>query len=140
CFTLAATHADAQTLSIQGDRFAVDGVPKFLTFISYYGGMGAPDVAADFRFMRSRGFDGIRLWPNLSTGPQLPNGDGSLRPDVLSRLLFILDRARDERITVDGTFTAAHVGGMTAPGARSGTAARAGAAKPYRPGLTVLAT
>jgi hypothetical protein len=131
-FTLAAAAADAQTLSIQGDRFAVDGVPKFLTFMSYYGGMGAPDVAADFKFMRSRGFDGIRLWPNLFTGPQLPNADGSLKADVLSRLLFILDRARDERIIVDVTFTAEHIPGMTAAGLRNEILATAAALLPYR--------
>ena len=131
-FTLATAHADAQTLSIQGNSFAVDGVPKFLTFISYYGGMGAPDVAADFRFMRARGFDGIRLWPNLFTGPQLANADGSLKPEVLSRLLFILDRARDQRIIVDVTFTAEHIGGMTAAGARNEILATTAALRPYR--------
>ena len=88
---LCATAAQAQKLTIQGDRFAIDGTPKFLTFITYFGGMGAPNIIADLHLIRSLGFDGIRIWPNLDTGPQLMNGDGSLRPDELKRLLFILD-------------------------------------------------
>ena len=51
---------------------------------------------------------------------------------MLSRLLFILDRARDERIIVDVTFTAEHIGGMTASGARNEIVATAAALKPYR--------
>src|SRR5438093_12929532 len=110
--SLFATHARAQSLSIQGDRFAVDGVAKFLTFLSYYGAVGAPNVTADLHLIRSLGFDGVRDWPNLDTGPQLMNSDGTLRPDQLSRLLFILDRARDEHLVVDVTFTAEHVPGL----------------------------
>src|ERR1700752_2379361 len=97
--------AGAQTLSIQGDRFAVDGTPRFLTFISYFGAMGAGNVTADLQLIRAKGFDGIRIWPLLFTGPQMFGSDGRLRPDALTRLLFILDRARDERLIVDVSFT-----------------------------------
>ena len=45
CFATAA-RAPAQSLSAQGDRFAIDGVPKFLTFISYFGAMNAANVPA----------------------------------------------------------------------------------------------
>ena len=51
-----AAPVQAQKLSIQGDRFAIDGTPRFLTFISYFGAMGAPNIPADFRFLRSMGF------------------------------------------------------------------------------------
>src|SRR5438445_1852539 len=88
-----AATAQAQKLSIQGDRFAVDGTPRFLTFITYFGAMGAPNTIADLHLIRSLGFDGIRIWPNLNTGPELINGDGTLRPDHLKLLLFILDQA-----------------------------------------------
>jgi len=101
---LGAIEAQAQKLSIQGDRFAVDGTPKFLTFITYFGAMGAPNTINDLHLIRSLGFDGIRIWPNLDTGPQLINGDGTLRQDELRRLLFILDQARLERLIVDVTF------------------------------------
>jgi len=112
-FMLAAT-GRAQTLTIQGDRFAIDGTPRFLVFVSYFGAMGADNVTADLRYIRSKGFDGIRIWPNFVTGPQLMRNDGTLNPDSLSRLLFILDRAREQRLVVDVSFTAEHVAGMDA--------------------------
>src|SRR2546423_9020559 len=102
---LVATLAQAQKLTVQGDRFAIDGTPKFLTFISYFGAMGAPNVIQDLHLLRTLGFDGARIWPNLDTGPQLMNGDGSLKPDGLDRLLTILNQARLERLVVDVTFT-----------------------------------
>src|ERR1700694_5683724 len=108
---LWATEAQAQKLSIQGDRFAIDGTPRFLTFISYFGAMGASNVVADLHLLHSLGFDGIRIWPNLDTGPQLMNGNGTLRPDELRRLLFILDQARLEHLIVDVTFTYEHISG-----------------------------
>src|ERR1700694_5121096 len=98
---LWATAAQAQKLSIQGDRFAVDGTPRFLTFITYFGAMGAPNTIADLHLIRSLGFDGIRIWPNLNTGPELMNGDGTLRPDELKLLRFILDQAALEHLVVD---------------------------------------
>src|SRR5438128_9166007 len=104
-FCFAAGQAEAQKLSVQGDRFAIDGTPRFLTFISFFGAMGAPNVIQDLHLLRSLGFDGVRIWPNLDTGPQLMNGDGSLRPDELARLRSILDQARLERLVVDVTFT-----------------------------------
>src|SRR6266849_6675506 len=116
--SLCAPQAQAQKLSIQGDRFAVDGTPKFLTFITYFGAMGAPNTINDLHLIRSLGFDGIRIWPNLDTGPQLMNGDGTLRPDELKRLLFVLDQARLERLIVDVTFTYEHISRMTPAAAR----------------------
>src|SRR5262249_53779349 len=117
---LASRDASAQKLSIQGDRFAVDGQPKFLVFISFFGAMGAPNIAQDLKFLRSAGFDGVRIWPNLDTGPQLMNGDGSLRPDELQHLKFILDRAREEGLIVDVSFTHEHISGMTIDTALTG--------------------
>ena len=128
---LAATQAQAQKLSIQGDRFAVDGTPKFLTFITYFGAMGAPNIINDLHLIRSLGFDGIRIWPNLDTGPQLMNGDGTLRPDELRRLLFILDQARLERLIVDVTFTYEHISRMTPATARVGIMAATNALRSY---------
>ena len=126
-----AAGAQAQTLSIQGDRFAVDGVPRFLTFISYFGAMGAGNVTADLRLIRNKGFDGIRIWPLLFTGPQVMRSDGTLRPDALDRLLFILDRARDERLIVDVSFTGEHIPGLGARQFRDGILATAAALRSY---------
>jgi hypothetical protein len=128
---LCGTEAQAQKLSVQGDRFVVDGTPKFLTFITYFGAMGDPNTIIDLHLIRSLGFDGIRIWPNLDTGPQLMNGDGSLRPDELKRLLFILDQARLEHLVVDVTFTYEHISGMTPATARVGIVAATSALRSY---------
>lgn len=127
----ARAGAQAQTLSIQGDRFAVDGVPRFLTFISYFGALGAGNVTADLRLIRNKGFDGVRIWPLLFTGPQLMRSDGTLRADALDRLLFILDRARDERLLVDVSFTGEHIPGLDARHFRDGILATAAALRSY---------
>lgn len=103
----------AQHLSVQGNRFAIDGNPQFLTFVSYFGAMSADDVTADLRFLRSKGFDGVRIWTNWRTGLQLMKPDGSLSDAGAARLRFILDRAREERFVVDLTFTAETVQGLT---------------------------
>ena len=128
---LCATRAGAQRLTIQGDRFAIDGTPTFLLFVSYFGAMGAPNVAADFHFLRAAGFNGVRIWPNIDTGPQLMNGDGSLRPAELSRLRYILDQARLEHLVVDVTFTYEHIAAMTPATARVGIAAATQALRSY---------
>src|SRR5258706_10016751 len=109
CMFGGAADARAQKLGIQGDRFTIDGTPKFLTFITFFGGMGAPNVIADLHVIKGLGFDGIRIWPNLDTGPQLMNGDGSLRLAELAHLLSILDQAKQERLVVDVTFTYEHI-------------------------------
>jgi hypothetical protein len=128
---LVSISSQAQTLSIQGDRFAVDGTPKFLTFVTYFGAMGAPHITNDLHAIKAFGFDGIRIWPNLDTGPQLMNGDGSLRPDELKRLLSILDTAKQERLIVDVTFTYEHIRGMTPATARTGIANATAALRAY---------
>jgi len=113
-FCWSAT-AHAQRLSIQGDRFAIDGTPRFVTFISYFAAMNAVNPTADLKYVKSKGFDGVRIWPNLNTGPvQLMKRDGSLSAEGLATLRFILDRARDERLVVDVSFTAEHIPGLDA--------------------------
>jgi hypothetical protein len=126
---LAAT-ASGQTLTVQGDRFAVDGTQRFLTFISYYGAMGAFDPAADLQYVKANGFDGVRIFPNWFNGPQLMRSDGSLDGGALGRLTYILDRARDQQLIVDVTFaceTVANLGvGAYKNGLVSATQALAG--------------
>jgi hypothetical protein len=119
-------------LSIQGDRFAIDDKPKFLVFISYFAAMNAVNITADLKYLRSKGFDGVRIWPNLNTGPvQLMRADGSLTADGLSTLRFILDRARDERLVVDVSFTAEHIRGLDAARFRDGILATTAELRDY---------
>jgi len=128
---LYAADARAQKLGIQGDRFTVDGAPKFLTFVTYFGGMGAPNVIADLHLMKTLGFDGFRIWPLLDTGPQILNGDGSLRAGEMTHFLSILDQAKQERLIVDVTFTHEHIAGLTPANTRVGLANVASAMRSY---------
>jgi hypothetical protein len=129
--SVVASDANAQRLSIQGDRFAVDGEPRFLVFMSMFGLMGAPNMAADLRTIKSHGFDGFRIWPNLDTGPQIFNSDGTVRAAALERLRSILDVARRERLVVDVTFTFEHTPGLTPARARQGIVAVTDALRSY---------
>src|SRR5262245_9032946 len=122
----------AQRLGIEDGRFTVDGEPRFLIFISYFGVMGAADVAADLDFLEASGFDGVRIWPNSPEGPQLMRGDASLDPDELSRLLKILDLARERQMIVDVTFTAEHVPELRADTYREAIARATEAMRDYR--------
>jgi hypothetical protein len=128
---LTSAHAYAQKLSVQGDRFAVDGTPRFLTFMTLFGAMAAPNIGADLHFLKSLGFDGVRIWPNLDTGPQLLAADGTLKPDELTRLRFILDQAKLERMIVDVSFTYEHTPGLTPARARLAIMAAADALRSY---------
>jgi hypothetical protein len=124
--------ARAQRLTVQGDRFAIDNSPKFLVFISYFAAMNAVNITADLKYVKSKGFDGVRIWPNLNTGPiQLMRSDGTLRPDGISTLKFILDRAREERLVVDVSFTAEHIPGLDAARFRDGIVATTGELRDY---------
>jgi hypothetical protein len=80
------------------------------------------NITADPHFLKSVGFDGIRIWPNLNNGPQLMNGDGSLRPDELKHFLSILNTAKAERLVIDVTFTYEHIADMTPSTALAGIA------------------
>src|SRR5262245_30249461 len=128
----ALAPAGAQTLGVQGDRLTVDGAPKFLVFTSYFGAMAAAHVPEDLKYLRGKGFDGVRIWPNFPrTGPQLMRSDGSINPDGLARLRFILDRAREQRLVVDVSFTAEHVSGLDAGRFRDGILAATDALRDY---------
>jgi hypothetical protein len=125
------TEAHAQKLSIEGDRFVVDGQPRFLTFLSMFGLMGAPDISADLQTIKKFGFDGFRIWPNLNTGPQLFDSDGSVRPASMDRLRSILDVARRERLIVDISFTYEHTPGLTSSRVQQGILAVTDALRDY---------
>lgn len=121
--------ARAQRLAVEGDRFAVDGTPRFLTFMSMFGAMGATDIDADLRTIKTLGFDGFRMWPNLYGS--LFNSDGTVQPESLARLQRIVERARLEGLIVDVTFTYEHTPGLTPAGDRRAITTVAAALRSY---------
>jgi hypothetical protein len=108
---------DAPVLQAAGDRFAVDGSPRFLLFVSYYDALRVSPAALeeDLAYLKSRGIDGIRILPNwfhfrcggLSTpadddGLFTPTG---LRHSRWEAFVHVLQRAAAHRLLVDATFT-----------------------------------
>src|SRR3954469_20586741 len=64
---LPGTAAAQLTLAVQGDHFTINGQAKFLAFISYFDGLDSVNSAADLQYLRSQGFDGVRIFPNWWT-------------------------------------------------------------------------
>src|SRR3989338_6247400 len=101
-------------LGISGDRFTVNGNSQFLLFASYFGAMAASDATleSDFAALKSRGFNGIRIFPNWWDNPQfqLIDSAGNLKPGMLNRLTNVLNKAQNNSLAVDVSFAREVVG------------------------------
>jgi hypothetical protein len=53
-------------LGIDEEMFTVNGTPQFLVFVSYFDAMdvSATNLHSDFAYLRSKGVDGVRIFPN----------------------------------------------------------------------------
>ena len=109
-----ATCSDAQVLGVEGDRFTLNGQPRFLVFVSYFDGVRRiPDnlasttvLDADLEYLVSKGVSGVRIFPNWqSPGETLMQCDGALRPLQLEKLTRLIDRAAAKGLVVDVSFT-----------------------------------
>jgi hypothetical protein len=120
-------------VSTQLNYFTVDGTPKFLVFASYFDALRAsdPTLVSDFTWMKSKGIDGIRIFPNwLNWGtPPTPASDtlidaaGALRPTVLTKFLHVLDLAKTHGLVVDVSFTCDTVTGLNHTNYKTGLTA-----------------
>ena len=117
--------ARAQTLAVQGDHFAVNGQGKFLLLVSYFDAMHASSRALDidFQYLREKGFDGIRIFPNWAQGcgrrvtaPGFYTATGVVPASdpLWIRFIDILDRARNNGLLVDVTLDARTPGAQAA--------------------------
>ena len=110
-------------LSVQGNRFSVDGQERFLVLVSYFDAMHAsPDnLEVDFQFLREHGVDGIRIFPNwwdfrskIAFAPDtLMNAKGQPRPERMKVLKDLLDRAARYAMIVDVSFAYETVEGIS---------------------------
>src|SRR3989442_11487334 len=109
-----ATCSDAQVLGVEGDRFTLNGQPRFLVFVSYFDGVRRiPDnlasttvLDADLEYLVSKGVSGVRIFPNWqSPGETLMQCDGALRPLQLEKLKRLIDSAAANGLVVDVSFT-----------------------------------
>src|SRR6185503_10359605 len=101
CITMGA--ASAQDLQVSGNRFMVNGTPRFLVLVSYFDLMdvSGANVYRDFDHFRAWGVDGIRIFPNWYTrnpntyaGDTLIDPHGNIRESTFWNMVWYLDRAR----------------------------------------------
>jgi hypothetical protein len=110
-------------LGIDEEMFTVNGTPRFLVFVSYFDAMdvSATNLHSDFAYLRSKGVDGVRIFPNWWNVPGdewsnpgqdfLPAPDtliaanGTLRSASLTKFRSVLDIAKQEGLLVDVSFS-----------------------------------
>jgi len=103
---LMPARVGAQTLSVQGDRFAVDGHPRFLMFVSYFDGLHRPSIALideDLQYLKDKGVDGIRVFPDWHV-PRLMDSNGEVGSGRLEKLVTLVQRAELKGMLVDLSF------------------------------------
>ena len=116
------------TLGTAGERFTVNGTPRFLVLTSYFDALDAARLDDDLA-MLAKSVDGIRVFASwwdvredgdcrnafASTGLIEMTGEGAarIRPQALDRLRHVLRRAREHGLVVDLTFAADTVQGAS---------------------------
>lgn len=126
---------------MRGDRITVNGVPRFLVFLSYFDGVRrarAGDPASDLAYLAPF-VDGIRVLPNWwastcplrSGGDTLVDVDGRIRRDTWQALARLLDASVAQGLVVDLSFTRETV-------TDNGSPPRTLAAEPYERALVEL--
>ena len=111
--------AATTVLGISGNRFTINGQAKFLVLAAYFDGTDSSDPIADINFLKSKNFDGVRIFPNwwenvgsLTTDADpLITSDGSLDQSKLTKLISIIDEADRLGMIVDVTFAREVVSG-----------------------------
>jgi len=111
-FFVLINSVSAASLGISGARFSIDGQQKFLVLASYFDGLDSPTSTADLVYLKSKGFDGVRIFPNWwnSLSPLTPDSnpliknDGTLDQNKLSKLISIIDIANARNMVVDISF------------------------------------
>jgi hypothetical protein len=99
-------------LRVAGDRLHIDGKPSFPVFVSYFEVMRAaePAIGEDFAFLKSRGFGGVRIFPQWRRPHQNPadtllDETGRVRSDEhWQRFASVIRAAGACGLLVDVTF------------------------------------
>jgi len=140
-FLLFGPGVSAQSLTVAGDRFVVDGKPTYLIFASYFDALHRANageqnpLARDMAFLRSR-VNGIRIFPNFWDGCDANAGCRHARPaadtlftaagqiqdaahwsghglDPWTRYIAVLQAANDAGLLVEVAFSIETTPGIT---------------------------
>jgi hypothetical protein len=106
----AATRPASTELTVQGNRFLVNGTTTFLYGISYYGGLGAPEefVRRDLADMKTYGINWVRVWVTWSSGGQdvsAVDADGNVREPYWTKLKSLVAECDRAGVAVDLTIS-----------------------------------
>ena len=102
---------------------------EFTVLFSYFDAMNATNLSGDLDYLKSKGIDGIRIFPNWwdYQGPRnfvfsdsvLMSSNGNIKNDRVSKLKEILDTASSKGMIVDVTFTRDTVSGSCSQAGKS---------------------
>lgn len=107
--TLAPAENSTQ-LSINGGKFVINGEPKFLLGISYYGALGAPKdfILKDLDDIQRYGFNWLRVWATWAAfGEDVSAVDveGNPNEPFLSKLRWLVEECDKRGLIVDVTIS-----------------------------------
>ena len=110
--------AGQTTLGIQGSRFTLNGKPRFLLGISYYGGLGASEdaIRKDLDDIQKCGFNWLRVWATwaaFGNDVSAVEGDGRARESQLRKLQALVAECDRLGMVVDVTLSRGN--GVTGP-------------------------
>jgi hypothetical protein len=124
---MTASASAQPALGISGNRFTINGSPRFLVFVSYFDAMRASDgtLHGDFQYFHDHGIDGVRIFPNWWLCADTVHCGGNygndtlfdqlafLRPDRLAQFKHVLDLAGQHGLVVDVSFARETVPGIS---------------------------
>lgn len=107
CLTRGAA---ATSLTIEGTHFVVNGKPRFLLGISYYGGLGSSEdsIRKDLDDAQRYGFNWLRLWATwagFGSDVSAVGTDGGPREPFLGKLKWLVTECDRRGLVVDVTLT-----------------------------------
>ncbi|MHC4445042.1 MAG: cellulase family glycosylhydrolase [Planctomycetota bacterium] len=108
---LAADSASTSTtnLTVQNQKFNINGKPTFLLGISYYAALGGPKefIEQDLEQMKKLGFNWIRVWAtwNLFKNVSAVDEKGNPREPYFANLKWLVEKCDRMGIVVDLSLT-----------------------------------
>lgn len=138
-FAIAAEDPERKGIQMDRGKFVIRGAPVFLLGISYFDAMAASTeiLEQDFSFLKSRGFNAIRIWATWYSHHQprtvsLFRKNGTINPTAWSRLKRVLEAAKRKGFVVNVTFSRDVLAPISFDNYRKGMRASATLMKPYR--------
>jgi len=106
--------AAAMELGVKDTQFTLNGKPKFLLGISFYGVLGAPQesIKQDLDDIESCGFNWIRVWATWGDGIAAVDEKGEPQEPYWGKLKWLVAECDRRGIVVDATLSRGLAGAM----------------------------